>query len=218
MGDNWITDMTHFLDEEGQLPAHSGSRRIARHLGAIVTDLTTSPSAIRRELSVSCRRRPKRKACPGKIHAGFESGTANILWSCPVCNDRGLIHHWQRTIWDKGGRVGLPQISRITYRHGFLDDIEDDADLEEIVLEGADVTQDALRVVHDNQILETGGLYGDPTIGDPLQIDQLEIEHPGGPTRITLYNRAIMLFNTNEEFYVQVHRVCCAIDNISQRP
>lgn len=215
MGDNWITDMTHFLDRRGQPTAYRGRQRLARHLGAIVTDLTTSPSATRRELSVICRRRPNRKACPGKIHAGFEPGTVNILWSCPACNDRGLIHHWQGTIWDKGGRVGLPQINKITYRHGFLDDIEDDADLKAIILDSADVLQDILRVIHDNQILGAGGVYGDPTVGDPLQIDELEIEHPDGPTRITLYNRAIMLFSTNEEFYARIHRVCCAIDKVS---
>lgn len=165
-----------------------------------------------REMPVSCRRRPNRKACPGKIHAGFEPGTANILWSCPVCNDRGLICHWQNTIWDKGGRIGLPLISKITYRHGLLDDIEDDAGLEAIILDGPAVTPDVVRLIHDNQILEAAGVCGDPTVGDPLEIDELEIEHPGGPTRITLYNRAIMLFTTNDEFYIQLHRVCCAID------
>jgi hypothetical protein len=212
MGDTWITDMTHFLDTQDQPAAFGGSRRIAKHFGAIVSDLTTSPPATIREVPLSCRRRPKRKACPGKIHAGFEPGTTNIIWSCPVCNDRGLIHHWQNTIWDKGGRVRLPQISKITYRHGFLDDIEEDADLDETILDGAVVSHDIILAIHDNEILGTGGVYGDPTVGDPLQIDQLEIEHPGGPTKITLYNRAIMLFATNDEFYVQMHRVCCAVD------
>jgi len=212
MGDNWITDMTHFLDERGRLPEKYGSRRIANHLGSIVTALTTSHSAVPRELLLSCRRRPKRKACSGKIIAGFEPGTANIIWSCPVCDDRGLIHNWQNTIWDKGGRTGPPQIRKITYRFGFLDDIEDEAGLEVMVLTGPAITKDILRLIHDNELLGANGMYGDPTIGDPLQIDRLDIEHPGGPTRITLYNRAIMLFTTNEKFYVRVHRVCCAID------
>ena len=211
MGDNWITNMTHFLDERGRLPEKYGSRRIANHLGSIVTALTTSPSAVPRELP-SPAASVKRKACSGKIIAGFEPGTANIIWSCPACNDRGLIRNWQNTFWDKGGRVNLPQISRIIYRHGFLDDIEDEAGLEIMVLTGPAITKDIVRLVHDNELQGANGMYGDPTIGDPLQIDQLDIEHPGEPTRITLYNRAIMLFTTNEKFYVQVHRVCCAID------
>ncbi len=55
------------------------------------------------------------------------------------------------------------------------------------------------------------GEYGDPLGGDPLQYAELVIEHAAGTTRIALYNRAIMLFSTDEEFYKQVHRVCCAI-------
>jgi len=81
-----------------------------------------------------------------------------------------------------------------------------------MVLTGSAITKDILRLIHDNKLLGANGMYGDPTIGDPLQIDRLDIEHPGGSTRITLYNRAIMLFTTNEKFYVRVHRVCCAID------
>ncbi len=213
MGDTWITDMTHFLDRNGQVPKE-GNSRIAKHLGSVVTALTDSPSTRPRELPVSCRRRPNHKACPGKIVAGFEHGTSNILWACPECDDQGFIRNWQNTLWDKGGRAGLPQISKITYRYGFLNDldIEDDSDLQTIVLAGSDITDDLLRKIHDHEILGATGIHGDPAVGDPIQVDELDFEHPGGPTRFTLYNRAIMLFHTNEEFYVQVHRVCCAID------
>jgi hypothetical protein len=34
------------------------------------------------------------------------------------------------------------------------------------------------------------------------------------PSSPALYNQAIMLFSTDEEFYKQVHRVCCAIEKI----
>lgn len=103
MGDTWIADLTHFLDERGKVPAYSGSKRIANHLGSIVTALTGSPTETPRQVPVPCRRRPKRKACPGMILAGFEPGTPKILWGCPVCHDRGIIHNWQGTLWDRGG-------------------------------------------------------------------------------------------------------------------
>lgn len=152
MGDTWITDMTHFLDQRGQ-PAEFRGSRIAKHLGAIVSHLTSSPSDTMRELPLSCRRRPNRKACPGKIHAGFEGGTSNIIWSCPVCNDCGIINHWQNTFWDKGGRAGLPHVRKITYQHGLMDSIQGEMDLEETILVGGDVTHDIIRAIHDNQIL-----------------------------------------------------------------
>jgi hypothetical protein len=212
MSGTWITDLTHFLDRDGELSIYVMSRRIASQLTSIVAAVTESPSATLQETPIPCRRRPQRKACPGRIHAGFECGTPNILWSCPVCYDHGLIHHWQGTRWDKGGRAGLTQINKVTYRHGFTDDIEDEAGLQTIVLDGPTVTPDVIRAIHDNQLLGCSGVYGDPTVGDPLQIDQLEIEHAGGSSKITVYNRAIMLFATRDEFYVQMHRVCSRIN------
>ncbi len=43
------------------------------------------------------------------------------------------------------------------------------------------------------------------------RISLLESLIPSSPA---LYNQAIMLFSTDEEFYKQVHRVCCAIEKI----
>jgi AbrB family looped-hinge helix DNA binding protein len=40
-----------------------------------------------------------------------------------------------------------------------------------------------------------------------------EIERESDLTEITVYNRAIMLFYTDDELYKQVHKVCCMIDN-----
>jgi len=217
MGDTWITDLRHLLDDNGEPIAHLGNKKIINHFGSIVSDLTANPSAEPRELSVSCRRRPKRKECPGKIHASFDVGTSNILWFCPICDDRGVIHHWQNTVWDTGGRVGLPQISKVTYYHGFTDNIEDDSGLKTIVLEGDSISEDLVRAIHDNQLIDCSGEYGDPTVGYPLQIDQLDIEYGGGKTSIRLYNRAIMLFATDEEYYRQVHRVCGMIDKLDVR-
>ena len=211
MGGTWITDLTDLLDSHGQIPDWSPSSRIAAHFAAIVTAATGSPSATLRETPVRCRRRPNRKPCPGKIQAGFEPGTGAIHWSCPVCQDQGWLSKWQGTQWDQGGRVGLPRIDRVVYRHGLTDDIETEEGLEEIVLEGPAVTEDIVRSIHDNELLGTSGFYGDPTVGDPLQVDHLEISHDGACTKITVYNRGIMLFGTDEPYFVQVHRVCCKI-------
>lgn len=211
MGDTWITNLTDLLDQDGQIPQWRGGSRITKHLTAIVSAVTASPVTSPKETGLRCRRRPQRKACPGIIQAGFEPGTSAIRWSCPTCDDQGWIRGWHGTRWDQGGRVGLPRIDRIVYRHGLTDGIETEEGLEEIVLEGPAVTEEIVRAIHDNELLGASGMYGDPTVGDPLQVDSLVIVHDGGRTKITVYNRAIMLMGTNEEFYVQVHRVCCKI-------
>ena len=69
--------------------------------------------------------------------------------------------------------------------------------------------------IYDNQLLGTAGEYGDPLVGDPLEYDELSIEHASRTTRIELYNRGIMLLTTNEEFYKRVHRVCETIRHFS---
>lgn len=122
-----VTDTTHFLDADGNVAHELSSRRLIRYLGAIVAAVTTEPAHSTHEVDIRCRKRPGRKACEGKIQAEFETGTSNIIWRCTMCGDRGVIHHWQGTPWDKGGRTELPMIQRITYRHGLVsdDDLED---------------------------------------------------------------------------------------------
>jgi hypothetical protein len=46
-----------------------------------------------------------------------------------------------------------------------------------------------------------------------MQYDELTIERAGGTNKIIVFNRAIMLFKTNEEFFVRFHRVACLIDD-----
>jgi len=214
MANTWVTDMTHFLDAEGNVPDQLRSRRLIHHLGSIVAAVTSESAETSRELEIKCRRKPDRKPCPGTIQTGFEPGTSNIIWHCPVCGDRGLIQRWQRTPWDKGASPELPKIHKVTYRRGMLSDPENLSGLKSTVLEGPALSREIIVAIHDNELLGAAGTYGDPLVGDPLQYDELIIEHAGGTTRIALYNRAIMLFTTDEEFYKQVHRVCCAIDKV----
>ena len=95
-----------------------------------------------------------------------------------------------------------------------LSDPEDLSGLKSMILEGPVLSREIIVTIHDNELLGASGTYGDPLVGDPLQYDELIIEHADGTTKIALYNRAIMLFTTDEEFYQQVHRVCCAIDKV----
>ena len=104
----------------------------------------------------------------------------------------------------------MPKIHRVTYRHGLVSDVdlEDLTGLKSTVLEGPALSGEIVVAIHDNEILGAAGEYGDPLVGDPLEYDELVIEHAGGTTRIGLFNRGIMLLITNEEFYERVHRVC----------
>ncbi len=108
----------------------------------------------------------------------------------------------------------MAKIHRVTYRHGLVDDddLEDLTGLESVVLEGPAISREVVVAIHDNDLLGAAGEYGDSLAGDPLEYDELTIEHSGGTTRIGLFNRGIMLLTTNEEFYKRVHRVCETIE------
>ena len=73
----------------------------------------------------------------------------------------------------------------------------------------------------DQHLLDLGGTYGDPSAGDPIQYDELRIEHDHGEVEIVVYNRAILLlFTTDSEALKRIQEVCCRLDDIagSRRP
>ena len=58
----------------------------------------------------------------------------------------------------------------------------------------------------DAHLLDLGGTYGDPNAADPIQYDELRIEHDQGDVEIGVYNRAILLFTTDSEAVRRIHR------------
>ena len=67
----------------------------------------------------------------------------------------------------------------------------------------------------DHHFLDLGGTYRDPEAGDPIQYDELRIEHDWGDVEIVVYNRAILLFMTDSEPLRRIHRVCCRLDDLA---
>jgi hypothetical protein len=101
MGDTWIVDLEHMLDENGAIAAPKGpARKLTEHIVAIVA-MASSPEIIPLPAyQVRCRRRPGRKPCPGIIQADFDPQDERIIWRCPVCEDNGYISNWKGSMWD----------------------------------------------------------------------------------------------------------------------
>src|SRR5438128_2708211 len=85
------------------------------------------------------------------------------------------------------GRVGS-RVSRC--RHGRW--------VAAITFDAADLPEDVVALV-DAHLLDLGGTYGVPEVGDRAQYDELRIEHDQGEVEIVVYNRAILLFFTDSE-------------------
>jgi len=76
---------------------------------------------------------------------------------------------------------------------------------------------DDVLALLDHHRLDLGGTYGDPQAGDPIQYDELRIEHEEGVVEIVVYNRAILLFMTDSEAVKRIHEVCCRLDDLVAR-
>ncbi len=99
MADTWITDIAHFLDENGEMITEpQQAAKMGEYFAAII--VMASEVEYPPEHQVLCRRKPKRKPCLGKITGYISPETDEIVWECPKCGDWGAISHWQGTIWD----------------------------------------------------------------------------------------------------------------------
>jgi len=105
-----------------------------------------------------------------------------------------------------------PSVHSTIYRRGMAANPSAWENLNTTALQGAGPLQESIDAVFDNELLEAGGEYGIPDAGDPVQIDWLQITHGRGTTEITVYNRAIMLFHTENQIYPRMHRLCSGIE------
>jgi len=108
------------------------------------------------------------------------------------------------------------RIERVSYRSGFVKRLRESRHLPAITFEAADLPEDVVALV-DAHLLDLGGTYGRPEAGDPIQYDELRIEHDQGAVEIVVYNRALLLFMTDSEAVRRVHRVCCPLDGLATR-
>lgn len=101
MADRWITDITHFLNEDGNIISEpSQAKRLGEYLAAIISMASHPEPEYPAEYHVKCRRRPNCKPCLEKIVGLIDPETDNIVWMCPKCGDSGIISNWRNTIWD----------------------------------------------------------------------------------------------------------------------
>src|SRR5205809_7885851 len=67
-------------------------------------------------------------------------------------------------------------LRRMIYRRGFVHRLDDVGRLPAITIEATDLPEDVLALL-DQHLLDLGGTYGDPNAGDPIQYDEVRIEH-----------------------------------------
>jgi hypothetical protein len=94
----YISNMTHFLDDQGNIPKQmpKEARELASFL-ALVVDVTTKTMPLTlSETGIRCFN----KGCHGQIKSSVNRAKAEIHWQCHVCGNEGVISNWGKTKWD----------------------------------------------------------------------------------------------------------------------
>ena len=80
------------------------------------------------------------------------------------------------------------------------------------VWRGARIPADVRKAINEADLLKLGGVYGDKNAGDPVEYDNLKLVLTDDTVEITVFNRGITLFMSDDERVRCIHRVLCKLD------
>lgn len=99
----YIMDLTHYLDDNGEIPKdiHRDAREMGSFL-ALVVDMVTvvypeTDTGV--ETGIRCRI----QGCTGEIIGALDNPDEEIHWFCIECGHHGTISNWQGSKWDNTG-------------------------------------------------------------------------------------------------------------------
>ena len=102
----YVTDITHYLDETGELLTLPGpARKLASFLTLVIEAATGIASTDEHDSGIRCRA----KGCRGTIRTGLPPTRGEILWICSVCGHHGVIRNWQNTKWNERKGTEKPE-------------------------------------------------------------------------------------------------------------
>lgn len=102
-------------------------------------------------------------------------------------------------------------LERIEYRYGMLERGMKRSSLPKTVLSGPDIPDSIRRSIAEEKLHELDGAYGDRHAGDPMEYDHIKLFYEDDVIEITVYNRGICLFISNDERIIRIHRVLSKI-------
>ena len=85
MSGTYVTDVTHYLNEAGELAdMPSPARKLASFLILLIDETTQAVPAEDYDIHIRCRK----AACTGSIRTSLASVDDEIFWQCPNCGRR----------------------------------------------------------------------------------------------------------------------------------
>jgi len=104
-----VVDITHWLDEHGDLPTDNlALRRNALRIATLIEYGGPLKQLEGRETMVPCKRGPRRKPCLGLMWV-VKRADDRIQAYCSACGDvEAVISGWQDTLWADGPVQPIP--------------------------------------------------------------------------------------------------------------
>lgn len=106
----------------------------------------------------------------------------------------------------------MRDLEQIEYRRGMLEKGMKADSLPVKVWRRAEIPEDVRKAVNAEDLLNIGGVYGDKNVGDPVEYDNLKLVLTDDTVEITVFNRGITLFLSDDERVRRIHRVLCQLD------
>lgn len=107
----------------------------------------------------------------------------------------------------------IQDIEKIEYRHGLLEKGKQATDLPVKIWRSSQINVENIRSLHNEDVLNLGGVYGNKDMGDPPEYDHLRIVLTDDEVQIEFFNRGLSLLTTDSETYKRIHRFLCVLDN-----
>lgn len=106
----------------------------------------------------------------------------------------------------------IQDLEQIEYRKGMLEKGMRPEKLPMKVWRAGKIHADVRAAVNEEDLLNLGGVYGDRNAGDPVEYDHLRLMLTDDTVEITVFNRGITLFTSDDEKVRCIHRVLCKLD------
>lgn len=106
----------------------------------------------------------------------------------------------------------IQDLEQIEYRKGMLEKGMKSEGLPVKVWRGAKIPAEIRKAINEEDILNLGGVFGDRNAGDPVEYDHLKLILTDDTVEITVFNRGITLFMSDDERVKRIHRVLCILD------
>ncbi len=105
----------------------------------------------------------------------------------------------------------VQDLEQIEYRYGMLEAGMTPKDLPVKTWQGAKIPQEVRKSIHEEDVLNLGGVYGDKDVGDPVEYGHLRLVLTDDVVEIAAFNRGITLLMTEDEKLSSIHRVLCKL-------